>query len=674
MAKNIRNVILLGHSTSGKSSLSEALLFHSGAIKKLGSITQGTTVSDYSSDEIERRISINASFLHCDWNGCQITLIDTPGYTDFSSETVAALPVADGAVIVIDGATGVEVGTERAWDLLEHHKIPRLFFINKLDKENADFKKVFQEVQKQFGTKCVPIQFPNGGGASFKEVDSLLEGAAVLQEAKAIQEKLLEGIAEGDDALLEKYLEKGSLEPSEIQKGLRTGVLSGSLAPILCGSSTQGDSAKAALQAIVTYLPSPQDRGSVRGKNPSTGEPSERKCDSQEPFSAQVVKTISDPYLGQVTMFRVFSGTIRSESSFYNVTRKTKEKTGKILLLQGKDQTNLDEAGPGEIVGVTKLKETQTGDSLADEKQPILYEPVLFPEPAISVSLKPKSRSDEDKISDALSKLAAEDKTFRVTRDTQTKELIISGMGDLHLTVMVKRLSSRFGVLVDVGTPKVAYKETVTKNVRVQGKYKKQSGGHGQYGDCWIRIEPLPRGGDFEFVDEVVGGAIPRNFIPSVEKGVRQAMTEGALAGYPLADVRVTLDDGTFHPVDSSDLAFQIAGAMALRKAVLEAGPVLLEPIMEAEISIPGECMGSITGDINSRRGRMLGMESKGRMEILRAQVPLSEMLKYAPDLKSLTGGRGSYTMKFSHYEIVPQKLSQGIIQQAKPVTAEAEK
>lgn len=672
MAKTIRNIALLGHSASGKTSLAEGFLFHAGAIPKLGSVPEGTTVSDYNSDEIARKISINASILHCLWNGCHVNLIDTPGYADFYSEMIAALQGVDGAILVLDATTGVEVGTERAWDLLESQKIPRIFFVNKLDKENATFTKSFHDIQEQFGKGTVPIQFPDGEGPSFKGVVSLLEGA-IPPEAEEIREKLIEGIAETDDALLEKYLEKGSLDPSELTKGLRTGVLSGKLAPILCGSSVKGDSVKRLLSAVVAYLPAPSDRGKVAGKNPASGESAERTGDPEEPFSAQVFKTISDPYLGQLSVFRVFSGTLLPDMAVYNVTRRTKEKIGKIFLLQGKTQLPQGSAEAGDIVGVAKLKETQTGDTLADEKQPILFEAISFPEPALSVSLKPKRQADEDKISDALAKLTAEDRTFRVTRDTQTKELIVSGMGDLHLKVMVDRLKSRFGVEVEVGTPKVAYKETITKSARVQGKYKKQSGGHGQYGDCWIQVEPLPRGGDFEFVDKIVGGAIPRNYIPSVEKGVRQAMAEGVLAGYPLIDVRVTLDDGSFHAVDSSDLAFQIAGAMALRKAALEAGPVLLEPMMEVAISIPEECMGAVTGDVNSRRGKVLGMEMKGKTETLHVQVPLSEMLKYAPDLKSLTGGRGSYTMKFSHYEIVPQKLSQGIIQQVKPVAAAAE-
>lgn len=673
MAKNIRNIVLLSHSGAGKTSLSELLLFQTGATKKLGSIAEGTTLSDYNSDEIERKISINATVLHCTWEGCHVNLIDTPGYADFVSETLASLYPVDGAVVVVDAVMGVEMGTERVWELLELRKIPRLMFINKLDKENASFTKTFRAIQEQFGKNCVPIQFPEGEGPFFRGVLDLLGGTAWPEGAQEIREKLIEGIAEQEDVLLEKYLEQGTLEISEVQKGLRSGVLSGKLAPILCGSSFKGESAKPLLQAIVGYLPSPQDRGSVPGKDPASGEPVERKPDSKELFSAQVFKTISDPYIGQLTVFRVFSGTLLPDSTFYNVSRQTKERIGKIFLLQGKTQLPIGEAVAGDIVGVAKLKETQTGDSLSEEKHPILFDPIPFPEPAISVSLRPKSRSDEDKISDVLGKLTAEDRTFRAARDSQTKELIVSGMGDLHLTVLVGRLKSRFGVEVEVGTPKVAYKETISRSARVQGKYRKQSGGHGQYGDCWIQVEPLPRGKDFEFVDKVVGGAIPRNYIPSVEKGVRQAMGEGVLAGYPLADVKVTLDDGSFHPVDSSDLAFQIAGAMAFRKAILEANPVLLEPIMDVAISIPGEAMGAVTGDINSRRGKVLGMESKGKTEVLHTKVPLAEMLKYAPDLKSITGGRGSYTMKFSHYEIVPQRLSQEVIQQAKaPVLKEA--
>jgi len=673
MAKNVRNIALLSHPGSGKTSLAESLLFHAGAIKQLGSVPQGTTVSDYNADEVERKTSINASVLYCQSGECHINLIDTPGYIDFFSETLSALYAVDGVILVVDAVAGVQVGTERAWELITSRKIPCLIFINKMDKENAAFTKTFGALQEALGTNCVPVQFPEGEGAGFKGVVSLLAGENFPEESKSIREKLVEGIAEQEDALLEKYLEKGSLELSEIQKGLRTGVLSGKLAPIFCGSSTSGDSVKAFLEAIVAYCPSPSDRGEIQGKDSASGEDVSRKCDAAEPFSAQVFKTISDPYLGQLSVFRIFSGKLSPETGFYNTTRETKEKIGKIYLLQGKTQEPQGEVGPGEIMAVAKLKETETGDSLSDEKHPIIFEPIPFPEPAISVSLKPKSRSDEDKISDALAKLSAEDKTFQVGRDAQTKELIVSGMGDLHLKVMIGRLKSRFGVEVEVGTPKVAYKETITKNARVQGKYKKQTGGHGQYGDCWLQVEPLPRGGDFEFVNKIVGGAIPRNYIPSVEKGVRKAMSEGVLAGFPLVDMRVIVDDGSFHPVDSSDMAFQVAGSMALKKAVLEAGPALLEPIMEVEVTVPSESMGAVTGDINSRRGKVLGMDVKGKTEVLHTQVPLAEVLKYAPDLKSLTGGRGSYTMKFSHYEVVPHKLSQGIIQQAKPVTADHE-
>ncbi len=671
MTKAIRNVILLGHSGAGKTSVAEACLFQAGTIQKLGSVPAGNTVSDYHPDEMERKISINTSLLHCSWEGCQLHLIDTPGYTDFFSETLSALYAADGAILVLDAAAGLEVGTERAWDLITSRKIPTLFFINKMDRENASFNKVFEAIQEAFGSHCVPVQYPNGEGPSFKGVYPLLEENSLPDAVKAVREKLMEGIAEQDDALLEKYLDQGTLEMAEIQKGVRKGVFSGGVYPILCGTSTAGDSVKSLLQVMVAYLPSPSDIREVRGKDPVSGEEVVRKPDPNEPFSAQVFKTIADPYLGQLSVFRVFSGSLRPDTGFYNVTRQTKERIGKIYLLQGKDAVSQNEAVVGDIVGVAKLKETHTGDSLADEKHPILFDEIPFPDPAISVSLKPKSRSDEDKISDALGKLAAEDKTFQVGRDAQTKELLVSGMGDLHLKVMIGRLKSRFGVEVEVGTPKVAYKETISRTARVQGKYKKQTGGHGQYGDCWIQVEPLPRGGDFEFVDQIVGGSIPRNYIPSVEKGVRQAMTEGVLAGYPLVDVRVTLDDGSFHPVDSSDLAFQIAGSMALKKAVSEAGPVLLEPIMDVEVTIPNDCMGAITGDLNSRRGKVIGMDSKGKSEMLHAQVPLAEMLKYAPDLKSLTGGRGSYTMKFSHYEIVPHKLSQEVIQKAKLVAVE---
>ncbi len=636
--KNKRNFILLGHAQSGKTSLAESILSVCKATTRKGTIADGTTVSDYSFDEIERKSSINASLLHCDYKGTRLQIIDAPGYADFFGEVLSGIRAVDSAVIVIDVGAGIEVGTERAWDLLEEHSLPRIFFISKSDKADADVNKVISEIRERFSKKVFTI-------------DSL--------DAP----ELIEAVAESDDKLIEKYLEGKPLTAEEVAEGLRNAIMKAKIFPVVTGSALTDAGITGLLDITVKYLPSPAERAPVAVV--SSDKPEERKgitFTAEEPFAAFVFKSIVDPYVGQLTLLRVFSGTLASNTGFYNVNKKTKERIGTIHLLQGKEQRAIDAATCGDIVAIAKLKETGTSDTLTDDKHAVLFDPIVFPEPAISESVKPKSRQDEEKISGALSKLAAEDPTFTVSHDPQTKELIISGMGDLHLSLMVERMKKRYNVEVELGTPKVSYKETITKNAKVQGKFKRQSGGRGQYGDVWIEVAPLESGQGFEFVDKIFGGAIPRNYVPAVEKGVRQAMAEGAVAGYPIEDIRVILYDGSYHEVDSSDMAFQIAGAMALRKAVMGASPVLLEPIMDVEVVIPDDYLGAITGDVNSRRGRVIGMEVRGKSEVLKAQIPQSEMFAYANDLRSLTGGRGSYTMRFSHYEEVPHKIATPII------------
>jgi len=639
--KNKRNIIMLGHAQSGKTSLTEALLFACRATTRKGTTSDGTTLSDYSSDEIERRISISASLLYCDYKDSRIQLIDAPGYLDFFGEVISCIRAADAGVVVLDASSGVEVGTEKAWELLEEEHLPRLIFVNKTDKEEVDLQKVIADIKQALSGKAILLD--------------TLESA-----------ELMEAVAESDDNLLEKYLESGKLSPEEIRQGLRQAIIKAKVFPILAGSALTDKGIPELLEAIVNYLPSPLERPPIEVSDANdTANKRELPLGIEQPFSAFVFKTISDPFVGQLTLLRVFSGKLASGTSFYNATKKSKERIGQIFIMQGKEQRPVEEAICGDIVAIAKLKDTQTNDSLADEKSPVLFAPIVFPEAAISASVKPKSRQDEEKISSALAKLAGEDPTFKITRDTQTKELVISGLGDQHLDVMVGRLKKRFNVEVELGTPKVAYKETITKTAKAQGKHKKQSGGRGQYGDCWIEVQPLPRDAEFEFVDKIFGGAIPRNFIPSVEKGVRQACQEGAIAGYPISHIRVILYDGSYHEVDSSDIAFQIAGRKALRKAVLEAGPVLLEPIMDVEIIVPEEFMGAINNDLNSRRGRVMGMEAKGKNQLIKAQVPLAEMFKYANALRSITGGRGSYTMKLAHYEEEPQKIAAAIIAQS---------
>ena len=628
--QNKRNIILLGHAQSGKTSLSESILFRCQAISRKGSVMEGNTVSDYSWDEIERKSSIDASLLYCDYEGARIQIIDTPGYADFFGEVISGLRAADNAILVVDATAGIEVGTEKSWGLLEELKLPRIIFINKIDKEEADVDKAIAEIKSVLSKKAVLLNSPNS-------------------------EELVELVAETDDQLLEKYLAEGKLSPEEVSAGLRKAVIEVKVFPIISGSTATDAGIKELLKSIKDYLASPQERPLLEVQG-------EVKFSPEAPFSALVFKSIFDPYVGQLSLLRVFSGRLSSNSSFYNVTQKTAERFTQIYILQGKEQRPIEEAVCGDIVAIPKLKQTQTQDSLAEENHPVEFSLSSFPEPMISASVKPHSRQDEEKISQALAKLTAEDPTFKVGRDQQTKELIISGLGDLHLDVMINRLKKRFNVQVDLGTPKVAYKETITKSAKVQGKYKRQSGGRGQYGDAWIEVNPLERGKEFEFVDKIVGGAIPRGFIPSVEKGVRQAMSEGAIAGYPITDIQVILYDGSYHEVDSSDIAFQIAGAMALRKAVLQAGPVLLEPVMDVEVFIPEEYLGQISGDLNSRRGRVMGMDVKGKNQVIKAQVPLAQMFTYANDLRSITGGRGSYTMKFSHYEQVPTKIANEII------------
>lgn len=635
-----RNFILLGHAQSGKTSLSESILYFCKGINRKGTVSEGNTVSDYSFDEIERKGSINASFLYCDYKGLRLQLIDTPGYADFLGEVICGVRAVDSGVIVVDATSGIEVGTERAWEILEEQNLPCIFFINKIDKEGADINKTLSSIKEGLSQKATLIN----------SIDS---------------PDLVEAIAESDDKLLERYLEGIKLSDEELRNGLRLAVHKRKVFPVISGSSLTDKGVPELLETIVQYLPNPLERTKIEATDPLKPEnKKEVQLKQDGNFFAFVFKTISDPYVGQLSILRVFSGSLQSNTGFYNVNKKTRERIGQIYILQGKEQRPLDKATCGDIVAITKLKETFTSDSLCDEKEEVLFTPIVFPQPLISLSVKPKSRQDEEKISSALTKLADEDPTFKVARDQNTKELIISGLGDLHLSVMVGRLKKRFNVDVELGIPKVSYKETITKGTKVQGKYKRQSGGRGQYGDVWIEVQPLERGKGFEFVDKIFGGAIPKNYIPAVEKGVLQAMSEGAIAGYPIVDIRAILYDGSYHEVDSSDLAFQISGAMALRKAVLEASPVLLEPIMDVEVIIPEEYLGSISGDINSRRGRIMGMEAKGKLQIVKAKVPQAEMFTYANDLRSFTGGRGTYSMRLSHYEEVPYKVASTIISQ----------
>ncbi|MFA5164641.1 MAG: elongation factor G [Candidatus Omnitrophota bacterium] len=664
--ENIRNIIFVSHSGSGKTSLVEALLYDAKMTTRLGKISEGNTHSDYNSDEIERKISISSKFLHLIWKNTRVHILDTPGYADFVGDVISPMRAADAAVLLVEAVHGIEVGTERVWEFLEQRGLPRIIFINKLDKENANFENTLNMIRERFGRQCVALNSPVGEQQSLKSVES------VLAKGGKLKEDLLDAVVETDDTLTEKYLEGKELSADEITKALKSACVSGKIIPVFCGSAVQNIGVQELLDGITGLLPSPADRPAVEGINPKTKEAVTRKPSESEPFSAFIFKDIFDPYVGHLTLFRVYSGSVESNTGFYNSSRDLKERIGQIYILQGKEQVPVQKAGAGDIAAVAKLKDTHNNDTVCDEKNPVVFEPTAYPEPCISSSVKPKTRQDEEKIMGTLTRLASEDPTFRISRDEQTHELVISGMGDLHLDVMLDRMKKRFGVDVEVGVPKVPYKETIKKAVKIQGKFKRQSGGRGQYGDCWLELEPLPHGQQFEFVDKVVGGAIPRQFIPSVEKGVKEAMTKGFLAGYPVVDVRVTVFDGSFHEVDSSDMAFQIAGSMAFKNGQEQASPVLLEPIMSVEIIVPNDYLGQITGDINSRRGRIMGIEGRGKQEYVKASIPLSEMFKYATELRSMTGGRGSYSMKFDHYEEVPAKITQIIVANMKKAAEEA--
>ncbi len=653
--KKKRVFCLCGHAQSGKTTLSEAILFKCGAISRFGKVEEGTTVSDYEEDEKERKSSINLAILEARYKGNLLQFVDTPGYLDFVGEVISGIRASDFVIIVVDASSGVEVGTEKAWELARKEGLPCLFFVNKLDKENTDFEKTVEEIRETLTKKATSFCIWENNSTS-----SLL---ANKEKDPTSYSKIVEIVAETDDVLLEKYLDKGMLEDNEVKDALKKAIVSGQIFPVIGGIASEGIGVDVLLDLIVEVMP---DTSSIKRKVKTSDGELEVSPSLDGPFCAQVFKTIIDPYVGQLNIFRIFSGTLSSNSEVFNATQKTKEKVGQLYTLLGKQQNPQEVVGAGEIAAVAKLKDTKTQDTLCSPSFTGEFPPIEFPEPVFSASVKPKTRQDEEKISTALSRLTSEDPTFTVSRDPQTKELIISGMGELHLNVIIERMKRKYGANVELGTPKVPYKETITKSVKVQGKYKKQTGGRGQYGDVWIEVEPLERGKEFEFIDKIVGGAIPRNFIPSVEKGIRKAMEEGILAGFPVTDIKVTLYDGSYHPVDSSDIAFQIAGSMALKKALEQAGSVLLEPIMNVEITVPEEFMGQITGDINARRGRVLGMEMKGKNQVIKAQIPLAEMFKYASDLRSVTGGRGTYTMSFSHYEIVPTRIAQTIIERNK--------
>lgn len=681
---SIKNIALIGHGGSGKTTLASCILFDTNTVNKLGNVDNGTTVTDFNEDEIERKISINAATCYVEYKKNKINILDTPGYGNFISETKLALAAVDAAYIVINATAGVEVQTDKVWKFCQEFELPRIFIINKLDKDNADFDKCIQSLQKSYGRSVIPIQLPIGKEKHFKGIIDLISMKAYLykddqsgnfsvadipdelkENATKMKKSLIELVAELDEDLMEIYLEKEDLPQDKFVEGLKKAIHSLNIYPIIVTSAIKNIGINSVLDSIIQFVPSPVELKPKKGIEPETNKSVDRKHNESEPFSAFVFKTISDPYMGKITFFRIFSGILNPDKQLYNSSRNISEKIGAIYIMQGKNNTTIPEAHSGDIVAVVKLKDTRTNDTLCLPEAKIIFPQVQLQKPIVSFAIEPKSRTDEEKITTALQKISEEDPVLHFERDPQTKELLIYGSGQLHIEVVIGRLKNRFGVDVILHPPKIPYKETIKGTSEVQGKYKKQSGGRGQYGDCWIRFEPLPREKDFEFEDKIFGGAIPKNYIPSVEKGIQEARQKGVLAGYPTVNFKATLFDGSYHTVDSSDLAFKIAASMAFKKGIQQAKPILLEPIMNVEIYAPDECTGDVLGDLNSRRGRVLGMNSSAGTTIISAQVPLAELINYAPALTSITAGRGYYEMEFSNYDEVPPHISQKIIQDA---------
>ncbi len=684
--KEIRNIAILSHGAAGKTSLADAMLFAGGAVDLQGSVDNDSSVFMHEPEEISRKITITSALGFVDWRGVRINILDTPGYINFLEETKGTLRSVDGAIIIVSALSGVKAETEKIYKFACDYEIPRIAFVSKLDKERADFFRAVGDMEKYFCKGALILQLPIGLEQNFSGVIDLIKMKAIYfakdssgkveekaipenmqQDAAAYRKKLVEQIAETEDSLLEKYLDKGDLSQEDLITGLKHGTLVGGLLPVLCGSPVGNMGIQQLMDAVVMCLPSPIERAgivAVKGKDPKSDKETVRKPISEEPLSALVFKTVIDPFAGKLSLVRVFSGTLKSDSAVYNSTKQAKEKIGSLFFIEGKKQISTQALSAGQIGAAAKLKETLTGDTLCSEAQPIVLDFAKFIDPVMSFAIEPKSRGDEDKVSSGIHKLLDEDPTLRFNYDEQTKEMILSGMGQVHLEVTLEKLRRKFGVDVKMKTPKVPYKETIRAKASAQGKYKKQTGGHGQYGDAWLEIEPLSRGSGFEFVDKIVGGVIPRQYIPAVEKGVVEAMHEGSLAGYPMVDIRVTLVDGSYHTVDSSEMAFKVAASLGFKKAVEAAKPVLLEPIMSVEVVSPDDTLGAVIGDLNSRRGKVQGVIPQANGQTIKALVPMSEMLSYAPTLNSLTSGRGMYTMEFFGYEDVPSHLSQRIIQE----------
>jgi elongation factor G len=681
MVEKLRNIALIAHGGAGSTSLAEAMLFGAGVTTRLGRVDDGNSVMDFEPEELKRRTSLSSGFHQFMWQKHTVNIIDTPGDQNFFSDTKGCMQAADGAILLLDAVDGVKVQSEQAWEFAKEFNMPCAIFVNKLDRERADYKRAVEGAGQILDLKPVVLQLPIGQEADFKGVVDLITRKAYVYDAdgkgqttpipedmvaqvEKERENLVENVAEANDELLEKYLEGESLTDEELKTALRGGTIARAFAPVLCGSAVRNIGIDLLQDFIVNCMPSPLDRGAKTGTDPAGETELERAPDPEAPFSAYVFKTIADPYAGRLSILRIVSGSLGAEGAFFNVKKDIRERFSQLLRIAGKEQKTLTEAGPGAIVALAKLKETTTGDTLCDEAHKIMFK-LADPLPTtIAFALEPKAQGDEEKIFSSLSRLLEEDTALKVDRNAETREILLSGRGQGHIEATIEKLKRKFNVEVNLKVPKVPYRETIKKKVRVQGRHKKQSGGHGQFGDCWIQMEPLPRGGGFEFVDAVVGGAIPRNFIPAVEKGIVEASQKGSLAGFPCVDFKITLDDGSYHAVDSSEMAFKIAGSLAYKKALEEASPVLLEPIMKVTITAPDEFMGDIMGDLNGRRGRVLGMDSAGKKQVIMANVPMAEFLTYAPDLRSMTGGRGIYAMEFSHYDEVPAQISQKLVEE----------
>ena len=637
---------------------------------------------DFEPEETDRKISVTSAVAYCDWNDTRLNLIDTPGFINFIEDTRGCLRVADGAVVIVSAISGVKAETEKIWRYACEFEVPRIVFVNKLDKEAADFSNAISELEKSFDQEAIPLFIPIGAGESFRGiVDLVAMKAYVYKDGKASEtvipddlktiaedyrKKLVEKIAEADDSLLEKYLEGGEITNEEVMKGIKEASLTRRFIPVACGSATMNIGVTQLMELMLMCLPTPEEMSRIspiRGTNPKDGKEVDRKPVTTDPLTAYVFKTVADPFAGKLSIFRVYSGVLKADSTVLNATSGAKERIGQIFYLVGKKHVPVASVNAGEIAAVVKLKETNVGDTLCEEHHPLVLPKVKFAEPIISYAIAPKTKGDEDKVSIGLHRILEEDPTIRFTRDEESKEMILSGMGQVHLEVALDKLRRKFGVEVAMKAPKIAYRETIKARTRAQGRYKKQSGGRGQFGDCWIDFEPLPRGGGFEFVDKIVGGVIPQQYRPAVEKGIIEKLKEGLIAGYPMVDVKVTLTDGSYHSVDSSEMAFKIAGSMALQKAVLDAKPIVLEPIMKIEVVVPDDTLGAVIGDLNSKRGKVQGVEPQaGGNQKIMALVPMAEMLVYANQLQSMTSGRGLYSMEFSHYEELPAHVTQKLI------------